>query len=77
MLVKVSAEVADGSPAHVILEIARSHDVTVIAMSTHGRSGLGRVVFGSVSDAVVRNSHLPVLLIRPEEETEAKPSGAT
>jgi nucleotide-binding universal stress UspA family protein len=34
-------------------------------MATHGRSGLERAVLGSVADAVVRESHLPVLLIRP------------
>ena len=62
--VKARAEVVEGSPANAILEYAQANEVGLIAMSTHGRSGLGRAVFGSVADAVLRNSGLPVLLIR-------------
>ena len=38
----------------------------LIALVTHGRSGLGRLVFGSVADVVVRRSGLPILLIKPK-----------
>lgn len=37
-------------------------------MSTHGRSGLGRLVFGSVADQVLREAGLPILLIRSREQ---------
>jgi len=61
----VSWQLVEGSPSHAIIETARKNGCDLIAMATHGRSGLERAVMGSVADAVVRDSHLPVLLIRP------------
>ncbi|MFO7538403.1 MAG: universal stress protein [Chloroflexota bacterium] len=63
--------------ADIILEVAQgqavvqSQAVDVIVMSTHGRSGLSRWVFGSVADKVLRQAQVPVLLIRAQEEAEA------
>jgi len=54
-----------GTATDGIVEQAR--DVDLIVMSTHGRSGVGRWVAGSVADAVVRRSHTPCLLYRPEQ----------
>src|SRR5215210_4275845 len=48
----------EGHPADVILKVAREFGVTLLAMSKHGRTGIGRVVFGSVTDEVLRRSHL-------------------
>ena len=53
--------------AGVILAVALDSDCDLIAMSTHGRTGIGRALMGSVADEVVRNSALPVLLIRARE----------
>ena len=50
-----------------ILDYAQENDVDLIAMTTHGRSGLARAVLGSVADAVVRKSGLPALVIRPRD----------
>jgi nucleotide-binding universal stress UspA family protein len=62
---KVGFEVREGpAPAAVILAVALDLGCDLIAMSTHGRSGIGRAVFGSVADDVLRNSPLPLLLIR-------------
>lgn len=58
-------EVVQGPPASTIVEFARTHKAYIIAMSTHGRSGLSRMVFGSVADQVLRQSGIPVLLIKP------------
>jgi nucleotide-binding universal stress UspA family protein len=55
------------APAAAILAVALDRDCDLIAMSTHGRTGLGRAVMGSVADEVVRNSSMPVLLIRASE----------
>lgn len=66
--VATRTHVMEGEPAETILEYAKDADVSMICMSTHGRSGLGRTIFGSVADEVLRNSHLPVLLIRPQPE---------
>ncbi len=50
-----------------ITETAESKDVSLIAMCTHGRGGLGRLIFGSVTDEVLRKEpHIPMLLIRGE-----------
>jgi nucleotide-binding universal stress UspA family protein len=58
-----------GEPATKILEVCELYNYDLIAMSTHGRSGLGRWLMGSVADKVVRHSLTPVLLrrARPEE----------
>jgi nucleotide-binding universal stress UspA family protein len=61
----VEWEVVEGDPAHSIIETAHQRGADLIAMATHGHSGLRRLVLGSVADSVVRGSHLPVLLVRP------------
>jgi nucleotide-binding universal stress UspA family protein len=53
-----------GGPAAEIVEVARSERADLIAMTTHGRSGLGRALFGSVAGAVLRAAPIPVLMIR-------------
>jgi nucleotide-binding universal stress UspA family protein len=55
-----------GSPGDVIINYANENNTGLIAMATHGRSGLGRAVFGSVADHVVRESEIPILIIRPQ-----------
>lgn len=62
---KVSAIVREGSVADTILDVAGEIGADVIAMSTHGRTGPARWLIGSVADRVVRNSKIPVMLIRP------------
>jgi nucleotide-binding universal stress UspA family protein len=62
---RVRAHTMIGSPASAILEYAREHTVDVIAIATHGRGGLARVLLGSVADAVLRRAGVPVLLFRP------------
>ncbi len=61
---KIHARVAEGWTAEVILETARTEGATLIAMSTHGRSGLARWALGSVAEKVARASDVPVLLVR-------------
>lgn len=60
-------EVRHGSVADTIVATTRSADADVIAMSTHGRSGLGRLLFGSVAEQVLRQADVPVLLMRQTE----------
>lgn len=61
--VSVRTEVVSGSPAEVILDVAGAEHIDLIVMSTHGRSGLSRLMYGSVAESVLRGSHIPVLLI--------------
>jgi nucleotide-binding universal stress UspA family protein len=60
-------EVRHGSPATTILTAAKSWGADLIAMSTHGRSGLGRLLFGSVAEHVLRHAGVPVFLMRQTE----------
>lgn len=63
--IKAQSVVPYGSPAQEIVDEARIRNTDLIVMSTHGRSGLGRLVSGSVADEVLRKSGVPVLLIKP------------
>ena len=65
--VETKAEVVVGYAAEEILEIAAKEDADLIDMGTHGRKGIDRILFGSVAERVVKNSHLPVLTIRPSD----------
>lgn len=63
----------EGAVYFTILQTAKDLGADLIAMSTHGRSGLARLVMGSVADDVVRHADLPVLLVRPQPVRNAKP----
>jgi nucleotide-binding universal stress UspA family protein len=56
-----------GDPAEELAGAAREHGADLIAMSTHGRTGVSRLLFGSVAQEVLRNADVPVLLIRATE----------
>ena len=61
----VEVSVWYGPPAEAIVEAARYRHADLVVMSSHGRSGLGRLVLGSVAESVLRASSVPILLIRP------------
>ena len=63
--VQVSVAVEMGKPAETILACAEKHGVNRIVMSTHGRTGVGRWVFGSVADKILRAADTTVVLVRP------------
>lgn len=65
--VTVTHQVMGGPVPDAILDTANALETDLIAMSTHGRGGLARMVLGSVADEIVRRSHLPVLLVRPTQ----------
>jgi nucleotide-binding universal stress UspA family protein len=62
----VTTEVRFGDPPEEILAAARDREVDLIAMATHGRTGLAQSVFGSVASSVLGSGTRPVLLVRPE-----------
>jgi len=62
---KVDSVIWMGVPGESIITYAESNKVDLIAIATHGRSGLRRAVFGSVAEYVLMNSALPILMIRP------------
>lgn len=59
----VRSEVISGAPPEVILDVAATEKADLIVMSTHGRSGFSRLLYGSVAEAVLRGARQPVLLV--------------
>lgn len=57
--------VAFGRPAAEIVRFAEEEGMDMIAMCTHGRSGISRWMVGSVADKVLRGTNLPIMLVRP------------
>ena len=67
---QVTMDVEEGAPAHTIVDRARALGADLIVMSTHARGGLGRLVWGSVADSVLRHTPCPVLLVRVPEDAD-------
>lgn len=64
--------VVSSRTAQAIVEFASDHGVDLIVMSTHGRTGLRRMLMGSVAEYVVRKATCPVLTLRPAVESFAQ-----
>ncbi|MCH7712287.1 MAG: MFS transporter [Chloroflexi bacterium] len=67
--VQVSYRFLNGDPRFQMVEAAQAESDNLVVMSTHGRTGLGRMMHGSVADHMVRNSSAPVLLVRGRPST--------
>ena len=72
--IRTVLEVRSGRPDLQIVETARDFKADLIAMSTHGRSGLGRLLFGSVAEQVLRHGDVPVFMMRQQEAMPAAPA---
>jgi nucleotide-binding universal stress UspA family protein len=73
--VTVETSVWYGPAAYAIVEAARIRRVDQIVMTTHGRSGLGRLLLGSVAESVLRGTTTPILLLRAEGAPLQTPTG--
>lgn len=62
--IRVSSVVRYGQPAEEILDHARTSGIDLIAMSTHGRTGLTQFVLGSVANKIIHTATVPILLCR-------------
>lgn len=62
---EVTLEVTFGEPAQEIINFATLTHVDLVAMITHGRSGLGKMLFGNVAEELIQRAEVPVLLLRP------------
>ena len=60
--INVKVRVSEGNPAEEIIKFSKENKIELIVMSTHGRSGFSRLVFGGVADKVLRQTEVPVLL---------------
>lgn len=65
--VEVETIIERGVPKETISDYARDNGIDLIIMSTHGRSGLSRVMLGSVAEATIRTSKVPILVIPSDE----------
>lgn len=63
--IRVETAVRFGAAAAAIIGYARLSDVDLIVMATHGRTGLARLIYGSVAGRVLASGVRPVLLVRP------------
>jgi nucleotide-binding universal stress UspA family protein len=65
-IAKVETSVWYGSASLSIVDAARLRRADLIVMFSHGRTGVGRLVLGSVAESVLRGTRVPVLIVRPE-----------
>jgi nucleotide-binding universal stress UspA family protein len=61
--VPLRTQVIAGTPPEMIVAVASAESVDLIVMSTHGRTGFNRLIYGSVAEAVLRGAHVPLLLV--------------
>ena len=64
-LAGVTASVVQGDPAEEILNYVNTNAIDMVAIGTHGRKGLDRVLFGSVAEWVVKSAPVPVFVVNP------------
>lgn len=62
-----AGSIAEGKPHRAILQYATDHDIDLLVMGTHGKSGIVRPLRRSVTEKIVRRTHVPVLCVRLEE----------
>lgn len=74
--VKVEHKLLEGSPAHEILKFADSMHADLIVLGTHGSSGLGRLLMGSVAETVLRKASCPVLTVKAPPPIPSDPNVA-
>jgi nucleotide-binding universal stress UspA family protein len=72
--VDASWQVRRGDATGEILAAAQEGRVDLIAMATHGRTGMGRLVFGSIAEGVLRRALVPVFMMRQPDAVEAAPA---
>ena len=65
---EVEEIIAHGDAASEIVRVAEERQVDLIVISSHGRTGWGRMLFGSTAEAVVRHASCPVLVVKPPDE---------
>ena len=67
---EVEEVIAHGDASAEIVRVAAEREVDLIVISSHGRTGLGRMIFGSTAEAVVRHARCPVLVVKPPPDEE-------
>jgi len=65
--IKARSACIEGEPAASIIDFAGKNEVSLIAISTHGRTGVSQWLLGSIANKVVQRSHIPVFLVRSSQ----------
>ncbi len=73
---RVETHVWNGHAAAAVVEAATAQRADMIVMTTHGRSGLGRLIIGSVAESELRGTRVPLLIVRAESAPVDAPTGA-
>ena len=68
---EVEEVIVHGDAAAEIVSLAEEREADLIVIASHGRTGLGRMIFGSTAEAVVRHASCPVLVVKPPQEEES------
>jgi len=68
---EVEEVIAHGDAASEIVRVAKERGVDLIVIASHGRTGWGRILFGSTAEAVVRHAPCPVLVVKPPQAEDA------
>ncbi len=68
----VEEVIAHGDASTEIVRVAKDRGVDLIVIASHGRTGLGRILFGSTAESVVRHASCPVLVVKPEQANESR-----
>lgn len=63
----IEVEVRNGPAARAILQFAAQHSIDLIAMASHGRTGLRRQLYGSVTEKMLRAGNYSMLVVRPQD----------
>ena len=67
---EIEEVIVHGEAAAEIVRVAKERNADLIVLSSHGRTGLGRILFGSTAEAVVRHASCPVLVVKPAKAGE-------
>lgn len=60
-----SSQIAAGDPSKAILDFCRKENIDLVVMTTSGKGGIRRALVGSVADTLIRETRIPVLVVRP------------
>jgi nucleotide-binding universal stress UspA family protein len=68
--IAIEEVIVHGDAAAEIVRVASERKVDLIVIASHGRTGLGRILFGSTAESIVRHAPCPVLVVKPKQESD-------
>lgn len=68
--IEIEEVIVHGDASAEIVRVAGERNVDLIVIASHGRTGLGRILFGSTAESIVRHAPCPVLVVKPKQESD-------